>query len=530
MKIGRLFNDLVMRIHFLVLSSILSVSTFAQLNLPSPENINSPFDEQNAVISPDGKTIYFTIANHPGNVGGKRDPGDIWISHLMDGHWTTPVHGGKVLNDAGYNGIAGFSQDGSRMFLLSHYATSGSGLAKTQGIAVSKNNSGDWSKPENIAIPYFQNKSSIVTGCISLDSRVFVYSAETYGSYGVEDLYVTLKDSEGNWSAPKNLGASINTQFQEVSPSLSTDGKTLYFSTNGRKGSGSFDVYSTTRLDDSWTNWSDPINLGSNVNTDGRDLFFRTYPGSDKATYASTTNSDGYGDIKLYTSSDIKSDEPPVIDQPVEPIADIQQVPAEKGLRIFGKITNAKTGEPITGIITITGVGEDKNVTCDANGYRINLDPQSGYTVRIESSGFISAMEKLDVEGYAMETLELNWKLQPVERGTTVNLKSVLFEQSEANLLPESYPELDLVVDFLQNNPTVTIELSGHTDNRGVASDNIKLSQDRVETVREYLISKGIEARRITGKGYGGMKPIASNDTEETRKLNRRVEFTIKKM
>lgn len=518
-----------MRINFLALSLIFSATSFAQLNLPSPENINSAFDEQNAVVSPDGQSIYFTIANHPDNIGGKRDPGDIWFSKLIDGRWTPPVHGGKLLNDAGYNGIAGFSPDGTQMFLLSHYSTSGS-LAKTQGISVSKSNSGGWSKPENLTIPYFQNKSSIVTGCISADNSTFVYSAETYGSYGVEDLYVTIKGSDGRWSAPKNLGAKINTQFQELSPSLSVDGKTLYFSTNGRKGLGSFDVYSANRLDDSWTNWTEPANLGSGVNTEGRDLFFRTYPASDRATYASTTNSDGYGDIKLFISPELKSDEPIIIAPPADPLADTQAEPAEAGIKVFGKITNAKTGEAITGVITITGVGEDKNVTCDANGYRINLAPQSGYTVRIESSGYISAMEKLDVEGYSMETLELNWKLQPVERGTTVNLKSVLFEQSKASLLPESYPELDLVVNFLQNNPSVAIELSGHTDNRGVAADNIRLSQDRVETVKEYLVSKGIESKRITGKGYGGTKPIASNDNEETRKLNRRVEFTIKKM
>jgi outer membrane protein OmpA-like peptidoglycan-associated protein len=517
-----------MRIHFFIAGLLISISTSAQPDLPSPESVNSPYDEQNAVIHGESSTIFFTIANHPDNAGGKRDPGDIWFSTLVDGRWTAPVHAGKLLNDTGYNGIAGFSRDGNEMYLLSHYS-SGPGAAKTQGIALSKNNSGNWSKPENIAIPYFQNKSSIVSGYITPDGKTFVYSAETYGSYGVEDIYVSLRGNDGKWSAPKNLGPVINSQFQELSPSLSTDGKTLYFSTNGRKGAGSFDIYSSNRLDETWTNWSEPVNLGSSVNTEGRDLFLRTYPGSDKATYTSTTNSDGYGDIKLFISPELKSDVPVII-KPDEPVAEVQTQTDDAGIKVFGKITNAKTGEPITGVITITGVGEDKSVTCDTNGYRISLAPQSGYTVRIESSGYISAMEKLDVDGYTMETLELNWKLQPVERGTTVNLKSVLFEQSKANLLPESYPELDLVVDFLQNNPSVTIDLSGHTDNRGVAADNIKLSQERVETVKQYLISKGIDGKRITGKGYGGMKPIASNDAEETRKLNRRVEFTIKKM
>jgi outer membrane protein OmpA-like peptidoglycan-associated protein len=126
-----------------------------------------------------------------------------------------------------------------------------------------------------------------------------------------------------------------------------------------------------------------------------------------------------------------------------------------------------------------------------------------------------------------MNDLEMNFNLQPVDVGTTVNLKGVLFEQSKTTLLPQSFDELDVVVSFMKSNPRVKIELAGHTDNQGMFSKNIKLSQERVDTVKEYLVSKGIDDKRITGKGYGGTKPIASNDKEETRKLNRRVEFTI---
>ena len=123
----------------------------------------------------------------------------------------------------------------------------------------------------------------------------------------------------------------------------------------------------------------------------------------------------------------------------------------------------------------------------------------------------------------------MNFLLQPVEAGVTVNLKNVLFAQGKSELLTESYDELDLVVSFLKTNSNVRIELSGHTDNRGVPEDNVRLSQQRVNTVKAYLVSKGIEAKRITGKGYGGSRPIAGNDTEETRRMNRRVEFTIRK-
>jgi outer membrane protein OmpA-like peptidoglycan-associated protein len=138
-------------------------------------------------------------------------------------------------------------------------------------------------------------------------------------------------------------------------------------------------------------------------------------------------------------------------------------------------------------------------------------------------------MEKLAIHTYEMKDLEMNFRLQPVEVGTTVNLKDVLFEQGKTVLLPSSYPELDLVVSFLKSNPKVRIDLAGHTDNRGIPGQNVKLSQARVDRVRDYLVTRGIEKKRISGKGYGGAKPIASNDSEETRQLNRRVEFTIKR-
>ncbi len=165
--------------------------------------------------------------------------------------------------------------DGSQLFLVNHYDPS-SNASRTQGIAVSRNNGNGWSNPENITIPYFQNKSDILAGFISPDQSVFVYSAETYGTRGVEDIYVTLRGADGKWSEPRNLGSTINTQLQELSPSLSADGKALYFASNGRKGYSSFDIFSSSRLDDTWTAWTTPVNLGSPFNTEGRRLAGRS--------------------------------------------------------------------------------------------------------------------------------------------------------------------------------------------------------------------------------------------------------------
>jgi outer membrane protein OmpA-like peptidoglycan-associated protein len=522
--------------HFLAATLLLcSLSLFAQrLSIDAFQRVNSPFDELNPVISPDGKTLFVTIANHGSNVGGKKDQGDIWVSTLADDNqWSAPVHGGSLLNNAGFNAVAGVSADGNELFLLSHY--DGSGQSRTQGISVSKRQGDSWSRPENIVIPYFQNKSNVLNGHILSDQSAFVFSAETYGTRGVEDIYVSLKGSDGKFSEPRNLGNNVNTQFQELSPALSADGKTLYFSSNGRKGSGSFDIYSSVRLDDTWTNWSVPVNLGSGFNTEGRELYYRNYEQRGYAVYSSTKNSDGYGDIRIYLSDEpYRPDSAVVANVPAPDSILIKEVPrpalADKQVRVHGKVTNAKTGEIIAANVFFDASENDQTAGATiADGYSVIIPSTSDYVVKIEAIGYVSTMEKLDIHTYEMNDLEMNFKLQPVEIGTTVNLKDVLFEQGKTNLLTQSYPELNLVVSFLKTNPKVKIELAGHTDNRGIPAQNVKLSQARVDKVKSYLVSMGIDSKRISGKGYGGAKPIASNDSEETRLFNRRVEFIIKK-
>jgi len=535
---------------FLVISCCIAFSPLLRAqHIPGTlDAVNSVFDEQNPVLSPDGQTLFFTIGNHPSNIGGKKDPGDIWFARKEGAAWSTPVHAGTALNDRAYNAVAGFSPDGTQLFLHGHYGVANA-PAKTQGISVSRNSGSGWSHPENISIPYFLNKSGIISGALSGDNSVFVFSAESYGTYGVEDIYVSVKQ-QGKWSEPKNLGSAINTQFQELSPSLDDDGKTLYFSSNGRKGSGSFDVYASTRLDETWANWSAPRNLGPTINSEGRELFYRNYPALGFALYTSTTSSDGYGDLRVHKpeqplpvadttiyASTTKEEEavasPVMVDSGAQASAEAavpeKIAPLNTEVKVYGKITNAKTGETIPAKVSFEGHDRPLQVAqSNELGYAIAV-ASAEYTIRIEATGYISTLEKLDINAGDMRALEMNFKLQPVEVGTTVNLKNVLFAQAKTDILPESYPELDLVVNFLKENPNVRIELMGHTDGRGVHADNVKLSQQRVNRVKEYLVSKGIEPRRISGKGFGGSRPIASNDTEESRRMNRRVEFVIKK-
>ncbi|MCX7636254.1 MAG: OmpA family protein [Cyclobacteriaceae bacterium] len=496
----------------------------SRAQFPSFRLLNTPYDELNPVISPDGSRLYFTRANHPDNIGGKADPGDIWVSININGEWSAAVHAGSDINDRAYNAVLGFSADGMQMFLNGHYTGSAS-AARTQGISVSRWTGHGWSKPENIFIPFYLNKSNLQGGYITPDGQVLVFAAEAYGSYGVEDIFFALKQPDGSWSEPRNAGPVVNTRFQELSPSLSTDKTRLYFATNGRGGFGSFDIFYCERLDDTFTRWSEPVNLGAPVNTEGRELFYRFVPAGG-AVFTTTKDSNGYGDIRYY-------------DGPLNPAVRPDTIVAFKTnvypelsgqIRIYGWVADARTGKPIRAEILFKSGSQSWNTECDAlKGYQISLPSSGVFDIEVRAVKYIAAYEQLDLQTREVKNLELNFRLQPVEVGTTVTLKNVLFKQGTPELLSESYAELDRVVEFLKANPQVEIELAGHTDNRGSYQALMDLSQKRVNVVKSYLVSKGIEARRITGRGYGGTRPVASNDTEETRQLNRRVEFIIKK-
>lgn len=496
--------------------------SFSQAQLLSAEVVatfNSTYDEQHPVLSVDGNYLFITRSNHPQNVGGLKDPGDIWIAHFNGAVWGPLVHGGAVLNDRGYNTVIGTSPDNQQLFIANHVTTSAE-PAKTQGIAVAIFNGSTWTNPTNVSIPYFHTRSSFLQGSLSRDGQHFVYAAETYGTAGVEDIYVVSREL-GSWSEPKNLGTTINTSFQELSPSLNSTKDTLFFSSNGRKGQGSFDVYFSARLDDSWQRWSVPENM-STINTEGRDLSYVRLRNGD-ALYTSTINSDGYGDIKLHLSG-----KPEVKDTITVPVVITPPVVSDQ-LRLKGRVLDAKTSQGIAADLLFTSATERESRKANRGLYEVVLAGEQTYHVTIEAEGYISSYQTLNLTENKNDVLEVDFRLQAIEVGVTVNLKNVLFKQSSTELLPESKEELDVVVSFMRTNPKVKISLAGHTDNRGVHKDNVKLSQARVEKVKDYLVSKGIAAKRISGKGYGGIKPIANNDSDESRKLNRRVEFTIVK-
>lgn len=234
------------------------------------QEVNSDDEELAPMLSPDGKTLYFTRAFHSKNTGGKYAGTDIWISRKdANGNWTPAVNAGKPWNNKRSNAVIGISADGSTVYLSNAYNN-------RSGISFSKLVAGKWTEPEFIPVPGI-NRDDFVSVYVHPSTDVMLISMKGKGSYGEEDLYVSVKDSLGNWNQPRNLGPSINTSGFEHSPFLSADKKRLYFSSNGHPGLGSADIFYSDRLYDSWETWTAPKNIGEKINSKGFDGYFTTY-------------------------------------------------------------------------------------------------------------------------------------------------------------------------------------------------------------------------------------------------------------
>jgi OmpA-OmpF porin, OOP family len=484
-------------------------------------NINSRLPELRPTISPDGKLLFFICENHPANTKFTSVPNsqDIWYSEKDSmGKWSEAVHMEYPLNTIHYNTVFAISPDNNRILIRGAFKD-GAYLGKGVSTCYLRKN-GNWSEPNLLMVKdyfkYDRGQSSGATMANDGQTLLFYMTPEK-GSHE-NDLFVSFLSSDGSWTEPKGLGKKINlTEFDEMTPFLASDGVTLYFSSNRPGGIGDNDIWMTKRLDKTWQKWTDPVNLGSPINTEDWDAFFTLDAGGEYAYMSSSLKSYGESDIVRIKLLEKEKPNPVVM--------------------VSGNVYNSKTKKPLSASLIYEtlpdGVEAGNAVSSETDGaFKIVLPYDKNYSIRATADKFFAISENLNLDSLVkagFKEIHKDLYLVPIEIGQVVRLNNVFFDFDKSDLRPESFVELDRVVKLLNENPGIEIEMSAHTDAKGSDEYNFKLSDDRARSVRTYIISQGITEGRIASKGYGEAKPVDTNETDEGRQLNRRVEFTIMK-
>lgn len=478
------------------------------------EAINSIYDEVAPMISPDGKTVYFCRKLHPENAGGFNDEDDIWYSKKDEnGKWIAAKNIGAPLNNKFNNFVQSITPDGNSLLVGNLYNKDGTTGA---GVSLTYKTKQGWALPEKQTIDDFLNLNQFANYFLSNDGKYLLMAIEKGDSYGELDIYVSFRKGDNRWSKPTNLGPMINSCVNDYSPFLAADGVTLYFSTAGISGYGLEDIFVATRLDDTWTNWSEPQNLGSKLNSASSDSKYNIPASGEFAFFSTTNKSLGKNDIfKIKLPTKIKPN--PVV-------------------LISGKVINERTNQPVDARIIVEELPSGKEAAIartdpNTGEFKIILPAGKKYGFRAIGLGFFEVNKNIDLSD-VKEYTEIEdemLRMAPIEVGSIVRLNNIFFEFAKATLLPESFPELDRTADFLKTNSNITIEIGGHTDDTGSDVTNQKLSEKRAQSVATYLISKGLDTKRVTVVGYGESRPVAFNTDEEGRAMNRRVEFKIMK-
>jgi outer membrane protein OmpA-like peptidoglycan-associated protein len=478
-------------------------------------NINTRSSEIVPIVTPDGQGIFFIRVEDPGNTGGSSDYSDIYYSTSgTDKKWKMAVNMKKPLNNNTANSVNSVTPDGNTLFLLHTYNEDGS--FKGNGLSTSNRTGNTWEMPVDLNIIDHYNLNEYNEFCMSNDKQAIILAVEREGTYGEKDLYVSFHIGGQSWSAPLNLGPVVNTRRGEISPFLAADNTTLYFSSDGHPGYGSNDIFMTRRLDETWTNWSKPENLGKPINTDDWDAYYSVPASGEYAYFVSSKSGYGNSDIFRIKLPEMARPNPVVL--------------------VKGKVINQKTNQPLQAIINYfdlqnSAISGTAMSNPESGIYQITLPAGRLYGFLASSDKFLSVSENIDLKELGeYKELERDLYLVPIEVGEVVRLNNIFFETGKWDLLPESFNELDKLVKILNDNQEMVIAINGHTDNVGNDESNLGLSQKRAAAVVNYLLGKGIVSTRLDSAGYGETQPVAPNETDEGRALNRRVEFVIIKM
>lgn len=489
--------------------------------------INSEWDDYAPVFNENEDQVIFTSRRRDGNMNQNVDLDnkpfeDIFIARKVGGKWTAAENIGSPINTPYHDSNLALSADGQTLFI---YTDEGGGDIYYSDLQPN----GTWSQP--VPLPGIINSSyeeKSIT--ISRDEKTLYFSSNRPGGYGGLDIYRATKDARGEWSNVKNMGPKINTEYDDDGPFIDYDGKTLYFSSKGRKGMGGFDIYKSV-FDEATNEWSEPENLGYPINTPDNDIYFVSTKDGKRAYYSSVREDGlGYDDIFVITVPEpvIAAREPEKLPEPEEKK---QLFP----LRYQVNVVESGSGKPLDAKVRLQGLRDNVVVagTATAAGsmeFIIRSEETKDYRLSVELEGyaFVNQNVRLDGASDRERTVTRTVELRKLTTGVVSVLRNIYFDFDKATFRTESYTELNKLERMMAENPNLKVEIAGHTDAVGTAAYNKILSQRRAEAVKDFLTKKGIDPRRITAVGYGKTRPLASNDDEEEgRELNRRVEFKV---
>ncbi|OFX72453.1 MAG: hypothetical protein A2X12_02045 [Bacteroidetes bacterium GWE2_29_8] len=502
--------------------------------------VNTRYPEYAPCISADESMMIFTACKD-NTTGGNLDPNDdafyfedIYISYKNGNNWSEPINPGKPLNSDNHDAAVTLSPDGQSLLIYKGNINGGD-------IFECKLKGNTWSKPERLGktINTDYHESSASYGP---DGRTIYFVSDKPGGFGDRDIYFSKLNVKGKWEEPINLGPTINTNQTESAVFMHPDGKTLYFASRGHKTMGGFDIFKSVFENGKW---SEPENIGYPINTTDDDRFF-SITANGKYAYYSSEKEEGFGYADIYKITFLGAEKPVVMNTEDNLFAGnpkpVSNVVIEKTVEVTtsaltilkGKIIDNKTKQPLSAQIEITDNEKNEVVaTFESNSttgkYLISLPSGINYGIAVKAPDYLFYSENIDIKkSFKYNEVVKDIEMKQIIIGNKIVLNNIFFDFDKATLRPESEAELERLAALLKEMPNLKIELSGHTDNKGSATYNKTLSENRSKAVVDYLINnKSIDKNRLTFKGYGFDQPIATNDTEEGRQLNRRTEFKI---
>lgn len=478
-------------------------------------DLELPYEQYWPSLSLDGKTLVFTMlmpdSLHYRPDGSIMQQEDFYVTRNIDGKWQPAVPIGSPINTSGNEGAQQISADGNTLVFTGCNRRDGYG--KCDIYFAKKDIYGQWGKPFNAGATV-NGPSADKQPSLSPDGRFLYFSSDRAGGLGKMDIWVSELDENGRWGKPKNLGAPVNTPGDDICPFIHPDNQTLYFSSDGHQGLGRKDIFMSRR--DSTGNWSEPINIGYPINTHRDEIGLVVDNTGKTAYFSSNINSDTKN---IYTFEMPESARPLPVSYVSGLVVDAQTL---RPLKSQVQLLDLQSGDTVMSVLSSDESGD----------FLVSLPVGRQYAMLATSPGYLFNSMHFNLTGNynASKPFLVTIKLEKPQVGANTILNNIFFKFNSFELLPQSFVELDRMASFINGSASIKFEIGGHTDNVGETAYNQQLSEKRAKAVYDYLVSHGVDATRLSYKGYGETLPIGDNSTAEGRETNRRTELKVVEM